>query len=90
MSDILAIIEDKLSQHFEPTRLVIEDESHLHAGHAGARAHVREHGAGPSHIHIDIESKALTPLSRLSRHRAVMDAIADQVSVIHAIRLTVR
>lgn len=89
METILSTIEAKLRAAFHPSLLAVEDESHQHAGHRGAAEHVAEHGAGPSHIHIAITAEALGPLSRLARHRAVMDVISEEVAVLHAIRLTV-
>lgn len=89
MSSLLSTIETKLTLAFAPSELVVEDESHHHAGHGGAAEHAAEFGASePSHIHIRIKAEALSELSRLARHRAVMDAISDEVKRLHAIRLT--
>lgn len=89
MSDLLRSIETKLTLAFAPRLLSVEDESHLHAGHGGAAEHALEFGATePSHIHINIQADRLSDLSRLARHRAVMDTIADEVKRLHAIRLT--
>ena len=49
--------------------LRIEDESHLHAGHAGAQG-----GAG--HFRIWIKSPAFEGLSRVAQHRLVYDALS--------------
>ncbi len=49
--------------------LRIEDESHLHAGHAGAQG-----GAG--HYRIFIKSPAFMGLSRVQQHRLVYDALS--------------
>ena len=49
--------------------LRIEDESHLHAGHAGAQG-----GAG--HYRIWIKSPAFEGLSRVAQHRLVYDALS--------------
>lgn len=89
MSDLIRTIETKLRAALSPHRLSVEDESHLHAGHGGAAEHAAQFGAAePSHIHIEIRAQKLADLSRLARHRAVMEAIADEVERIHAIRLT--
>ena len=88
MTDMLHRIETKLRAVFEPSELRVEDESHRHAGHGGAAEHAAEHGAGPSHVHIHLVSPKLAGLSRLARHRAVMEAIADEVAVLHALRLS--
>ncbi len=49
--------------------LRIEDESHLHAGHAGAQG-----GAG--HYRIWIKSPAFEGLGRVAQHRLVYDALS--------------
>lgn len=89
MSDILQTIKRKLREAFAPDLLVVEDESHQHAGHRGAAEHRSEHGDTVSHIHIAITADAFAPMNRLARHRAVMDAIADEVKVLHAIRMSI-
>ena len=67
---------------------------HLHAGHAGAAAHAAEfghkEGSAESHFHVIIASDALTPLSRLARHRAVMEALSEEMPKIHAFSLEVK
>ncbi|MEL6687720.1 MAG: BolA family protein [Pseudomonadota bacterium] len=89
MSSLLSSIETKLTAAFSPVELAVEDESHLHAGHGGAAEHAAEFGTSePSHIHIRIKADSLGEMSRLARHRAVMEAIADEVKRLHAIRLT--
>lgn len=89
MVDILTSIETKLRAAFAPTELSVENESHLHAGHGGSAEHKAEFGDTPSHVHIAITAEGLRGLSRLARHRAVMDAIADEVKKLHALRLTI-
>jgi BolA family transcriptional regulator, general stress-responsive regulator len=54
-----------------PTELRIEDESHLHAGHAGSRE------GGETHFRIDVVSEAFAGKSRVARHRMVNDLLAD-------------
>ena len=68
-------------QSLEPTQLEIEDESHLHAGHAGARS-----GAG--HFALQIRSAAFAGKSLIERHRMVYSAIGDMMqSEIHALSI---
>ena len=91
MHALLHDIETALRDAFSPSLLVVEDESHLHAGHRGAAEHAAEFGEqAPSHVYIAITADRLEGLSRLARHRAVQDAIAEQVAQIHALRLTVQ
>lgn len=89
MTTLLTKIETKLREAFSPTTLLVENESHLHAGHGGAAEHLAEHGDTPSHIHIEIEAAAFNGLSRLGRHRAVLDTIEAEVALLHAVRMTI-
>ncbi len=58
---IISILNEKLS----PTLLRLEDDSHKHAGHAGARP------GGETHYTLHIESDAFTGLSRVQMHQLV-------------------
>jgi BolA family transcriptional regulator, general stress-responsive regulator len=76
------IIEQKLTQALAPLVLEILDESHKHAGHAGARP------GGNSHFKVKIVSSAFTPLSRLERHRFIHELLKDELNdQIHALSL---
>lgn len=90
MGNIATAIKEKLEKAFSPSHLEIIDESHLHAGHAGAQHHAAEFGSGESHFHVIISSDTLTPLSRIARHRAVMDTLSVEMERIHAFRLSVK
>lgn len=88
MGKIAASIKEKLEKRFAPSHMVIEDESHKHASHAGAKAHAEEHGSGESHFNVVIISAAFEGLSRLQRHRAVMECIAEEMKTVHALSLS--
>ena len=60
-------IETTLREALQPTELLVRDDSHLHAGHAGAR----EGG----HYAVRIRSARFTGLTRLARHRLVYHAL---------------
>jgi len=78
----IAEIEDKLRVALEPVRLEIEDESHKHAGHAGAR----ESGGG--HFVVTIVSSRFAGKGLLERHRLVYDALGDTMRrEIHALSI---
>ncbi|MEQ1438149.1 BolA family protein [Fontimonas sp. SYSU GA230001] len=80
----VARIRSTLERAFAPQRLHIEDESHLHAGHAGA-------AAGGGHYRIEIVSTAFAGMSPIQRHRAVYAALGDMMpSDIHALSLSAR
>ncbi len=91
MGKIGLAIKEKLTEKFNPSHLEVIDESHKHAGHAGARAHADEHGSKPgsgeSHFHVVIKAAAFEGLSRLAKHRAVLDTLEDEMKLIHAFSL---
>jgi BolA protein len=75
----------KLTERFTPARLVIVDESHRHAGHAGARPE------GETHFAITISSVAFSGLGRVARQRLVYDALRQELALrVHALSLTTR
>ncbi len=77
------IIEAKLTEALTPTRLAIEDEGHLHAGHAGAKAH------GGGHYRVTVVSATFEGLGPVARHRRVYAVLAEEMkSRIHALALT--
>lgn len=76
-----ALIRDALVAEFAPEELLIKDQSHLHAGHEGARD-------GRGHFDVRIVSKAFDGQSRIERHRSVYQALGDLLeSDIHALRI---
>jgi BolA family transcriptional regulator, general stress-responsive regulator len=75
-------IRRKLTERFAPIRLEIEDESHRHAGHAGARPE------GETHFSIEIVSAAFIGESRVARQRLVYQTLADELATqVHALAL---
>tara|TARA_B100000029_G_scaffold302451_1_gene295326 strand:+ start:1381 stop:1653 length:273 start_codon:yes stop_codon:yes gene_type:complete len=78
-------IQSKLSEAFSPTDLNIIDESHLHAGHIGARPE------GETHFRVDIVSAAFAGVSRVERQRMIYRVLAEELSErVHALALQVR
>jgi BolA protein len=70
-----------LQQELAPSALEIEDESHHHIGHAGARD-------GRGHFRLHIVSGRFTGLTPLQRHRLVYDALGDMMQTdIHALAI---
>jgi BolA family transcriptional regulator, general stress-responsive regulator len=70
-----------LESGFAPMELVIDDESHLHAGHAGA-------AGGHSHFRVRIVAEAFRGLSAVARHRRVYAALGDLLTTdIHALTI---
>ena len=82
MSERTTTIEQLLTDVFSPTDLLVKDQSHLHAGHAGA-----EEGKG--HFDVRIVSDKFAGQSRINRHRMVYDALGSFMqSDIHALSIT--
>jgi BolA protein len=79
------IIQQKLMAELHPTALEVVDESHKHAGHAGARP------GGNTHFRIHMVSEAFSSLSHLERHRLVHDILKDELAhTIHALSLNLK
>ena len=75
-------IQAALEQALAPTLLEISDDSHLHAGHAGA-------ASGGGHYSVKIVSERFHGLRLVMRHRLVYDAVADMMRAeIHALAIT--
>jgi BolA family transcriptional regulator, general stress-responsive regulator len=71
----------RLEAEFAPLELLVTDDSHRHAGHAGA-------AGGQSHFHVRIVAEAFRGLSPLARHRLVYAALAEMLETeIHALGL---
>ena len=83
-------MEKKLSEAFSPERLIVINESHLHAGHHhvdGGHEAVFD-GSGETHFRIRIVSPAFSGKSRIERHRAVNDLLADEMKAgLHALAI---
>jgi BolA protein len=76
-------IRQKLTDRFAPLQLDIVDESHRHAGHAGARPE------GETHFAVTIVSAAFLGLGRVARQRLVYQILADELATrVHALALT--
>lgn len=79
--DRVTTIERLLAAAFSPVELRVKDQSHLHAGHAGAKE-------GKGHFDVTIVSVRFDGQNRLSRHRMVYDALGSFMeSDIHALKI---
>jgi len=77
-------IRTALEQAFSPVELDIIDESHKHAGHAGARD-------GGGHYIVNIVAEAFAGKSRIQKHRMVNEATKHLFpSVIHALSINAK
>ncbi len=74
-------MENRLRAALAPTTLELIDESHLHAGHAGALT-------GKGHFAVRLASEQFRDKSPLARHRLVYAALGQLMETdIHALRI---
>lgn len=79
------IIEQKLRAALDITQMELIDESHKHAGHAGARE------GGESHYRLLIVSPAFTGKNRVARQREIYRILKDEMAgPVHALSLDIR
>ena len=62
-------IQARLQSALAPLQIDVQDDSHLHAGHAGARE--------GRHFTVRIRSSRFAGLSRVARHRLVYDSLGS-------------
>ncbi len=75
-------IEHTLRQALSATEVQVEDESALHAGHAGA-------ASGGGHYRVTVVSPLFEGKNPVQCHRLVYDALAEEMQqAIHALALT--
>jgi BolA protein len=76
-------MEACLRERLNPSVLEVLDESHQHAGHAGAN------GSGfGTHFRVRIASPFFTGKSRVARHRLVYDALQEFMAAgVHALAI---
>ena len=80
-TDRVATIEQLLGTAFVPLELQVKDQSHLHAGHAGAQE-------GKGHFEVTVVSEKFDGVNRIARHRMVYDALGEFMDTdIHALRI---
>jgi BolA protein len=81
--DLLAVVRDRL-QALDPITLEIDDDSHLHAGHAGSQG-------GAAHFTVRIVASCFAGLTPVARHRLVYHRLEDLIPYpIHALALDAR
>ena len=86
MSQLQETRMERMRARFEaalaPVELVLEDDSALHAGHAGA-------ASGGGHYNVRIVSLQFEGLKLVTRHRLVYDSVHDMMhKEIHALAIT--
>jgi BolA family transcriptional regulator, general stress-responsive regulator len=74
-------LDERLRAALQPLELDIIDDSHLHAGHAGA-------ADGRGHFSVHVVSERFAGLPVVRRHRLVYDAVGDMmITDIHALSI---
>jgi len=80
-ADRTARIEAMLTEAFSPEHLLVKDQSHLHAGHAGAQE-------GQGHFEVIIVADAFDGCSRIESHRLIYEALGELMTTdIHALSI---
>jgi BolA protein len=78
----IVLFEQDLHKTFALEHLIIEDESHLHAGHAGA-------ASGGGHFKLTIVAPEFKGLTLVARHRAIYTALKRHIPAeIHALTIS--
>jgi BolA protein len=77
----MALFDADLRSAFQVKKLNIEDESHLHAGHAGA-------ASGGGHFKLTIVAPEFEGMNKVARHRAIYAALNKHFpEAIHALTI---
>ncbi|WP_296000122.1 BolA family transcriptional regulator [Rugamonas sp.] len=78
----IELLRQRLQAALEPQEIVLDDDSALHAGHAGA-------ASGGGHYNLRIVSARFEGLKLVTRHRLVYDSVHDMMhKEIHALAIT--
>lgn len=79
------VMQKKLTEELQPDRLVIENVSHQHAGHAGSP------GTGESHFNVLVVSQAFLGLHKVARFRKVHKILKEEMDgPVHALSLDLK
>ena len=82
---IRSSIESKLTAAFNPIRLVIDDQSHMHRGHAGVADAVQ----AETHFSVEIVSNHFKSMNRVQRQREVNKVLDEEFkNGLHALALS--
>ncbi len=73
----------RLQGTLSPATVMVEDDSHLHAGHAGAQE--------GRHFTVHLTSARFAGLSRVARHRLVYDSLGSLSALgVHALAIVAK
>jgi len=65
-------MKQRLEQELTPSFLDIQDDSHKHVGHSGARP------GGETHYSLTIESAAFSGMSKVQCHQSIYKLLDDE------------
>ena len=75
-------ITEKITKALNPVEITVLDESHLHAGHAGARPE------GETHFRLTVVSALFTGMTLVNRHRKINEVLAEELQgPVHALAI---
>lgn len=75
-------ITEKITKALNPVDMSVLDESHLHAGHVGARPE------GETHFRLTVVSALFTDMSLINRHRKINEVLAEELKgPVHALSI---
>ncbi|OJJ51743.1 hypothetical protein ASPZODRAFT_56138 [Penicilliopsis zonata CBS 506.65] len=83
------LIREKIAAEFNPSTLIIRNDSHLHAHHNAMRGST----STETHFHVTITSPAFQSKMQPARHRMVYALLKEEMSReggIHALQLRTR
>lgn len=79
----LQIIRQRLTDHFEPNFLEVNDDSDQHIGHTG-------HQGGGRHFSVKICAKALSTKARVDAYREIYSLFTDLIpDEVHALSIKI-
>lgn len=79
----IELIEQRITNALAPTHLEVHDESHLHAGHPGAKT-------GRGHFYVEIASPHFKEQKLIACHQMIYAAVGELMDTdIHALRIKI-
>lgn len=80
MPTLQETITEKLTENLHPSHLKVHNDSHKHAGHAGA--------GEETHFRIEIQSDRLSGLTRVAAHQKIYQILDHEMNHgIHALQI---
>jgi len=75
-------ITEKITKALDPIEITVKDESHLHAGHMGARPE------GETHFRLNVVAARFKDMTLVNRHRLINETLAQELQgPVHALAI---